>query len=391
MAISLIIFSSTSLLMSGGFVNFSFSSLATGMVNSGIGHVSIAHESYFNAQGSLRDNIISPEQRLLIEQKISTLSDLDYYIKSTKLDGLVAFGDNTKSIIIEITEIDKRIKLANFQFPIVAGSAPKNTEENPYQAILGINLAHSLGVNIGDTVVLLASTPDGGINAVDTQVSAILSTGIADIDVRTVMIPRALMEPLLYENITTNYSLVAKGEDNTNASSLFKQALPLFEGPSLQVKYWQDIAVYYKQVHSIYMIMFSFFFLMLGVVLFISIMNIMATVVLERMKEAGTMLSFGFTVSRVRFNFFLEGMMLCIIGLLGSAGMTLILTLIVNHSGLMMPPPPGMSNSYPFLIQLDMTVVLIDMLIVGVACMFASYIPSRRVKNSSIVNLINHI
>ncbi len=389
MALTLVAFSSISILLSGGFVSFSYSALADGMIRSGTGHVQVARPHYFSSLGGLSEQILDEEIQKELEAVFNRSEGIQYFIRNIELEGLVSRGSTTKSVIVEATDIDKRIRLASIFSPITKGSIPINTEENPFQAMLGDVLAQNLGVDIGDTIVLLISTFDGGINAVDVEVKALLSTGIPDIDLRTVLIPQEILPILLGESSVSSYILVT--DKNEASLPLYREMQEkLVSLPEIEVKHWKDIAIYYKQVEALYNVIFSFFFIMMGVILFIGINNIMATTVLERMREAGTMRSFGFKIKRIRLNFLIEGVMIGVVGLATSLVLAHILTLIVNNLGIMMPAPPGLSREYPFAINISLSVTLIDTVIILVSCMIASYIPSKKVGTLSVIDLINH-
>ena len=52
------------------------------------------------------------------------------------------------------------------------------------EALIGIGLAKSMNVKVGDGLTLLAMTSDGALNGVDVQIVGIVNTGIAEMDAR---------------------------------------------------------------------------------------------------------------------------------------------------------------------------------------------------------------
>ena len=65
------------------------------------------------------------------------------------------------------------------------------------EVMLGSGLARALGAKTGDLVTVMATTPDGALNAVDASVVAVLSYPIKEIDDRLLFLPYAAASKLL--------------------------------------------------------------------------------------------------------------------------------------------------------------------------------------------------
>jgi putative ABC transport system permease protein len=63
---------------------------------------------------------------------------------------------------------------------------PKPTGE--VDALIGVGLAKSMNVKVGDGLTVLAMTSDGALNGVDVEIVGIVNSGAAEMDARYVRI-----------------------------------------------------------------------------------------------------------------------------------------------------------------------------------------------------------
>ena len=109
--------------------------------------------------------------------------------------GLVAHGDTTLSVLGEGVD-PQREKLVSRVLQITEGEAL--SADDPHGILLGQGLAKNLGCSIGDTVVLLATTKSGGINAVEGRVRGFFSTEAKAYDDVAIRLPISLARELLH-------------------------------------------------------------------------------------------------------------------------------------------------------------------------------------------------
>jgi putative ABC transport system permease protein len=170
--------------------------------------------------------------------------------------------------------------------------------------ILGKTAARILGVQIGQTITLMAILPDGGLNGQDFLVAGIYDSPGKDklfayTDYQTAMAFIHLDQPPVLHVI-----LDSPDYAGTLASRLSGHA----------VKPWQQLASYYVQVNDMFQ---GFLAVIQGILLLITLFilaNTMNRIVFERMKEWGTLRAMGTKQSVLLGLIVTEG------GLLGLAG-----------------------------------------------------------------------
>jgi len=391
MALAMIATAVSTMLLAGGFVNYSFKGLAESTVRADTGSMQIANKKTFENVPFSKEMILSDTTRAELSRILDSNPQVDYYFDITVVDGLLSSGELSRSVIVKATDIQAQVRLSSVFSPIVRGSIPTNLDENPFSAMIGENLAKSLSLNIGDSITILVSTIDGGINAIDLSVVAFLKTGIPDVDSRMVIIPRQALAILQNNDAVQTRIVVLK--DLLNVESVMAEINEkLINDNNIVIKSWEDMSNYYKQVKDIYGAIFIFFFVMIFIMMLISISNTMMVVVFERVKEIGTMRSFGFSKKQLSINFTLEALLMGImgffIGLLSALFISYILNNVVN---IVMPPPPGMTKGYPLAIDMDFMLILLVFVVIIIVTLLSSIAPVRLATKIKIVEALGHV
>jgi putative ABC transport system permease protein len=115
---------------------------------------------------------------------------------------------------------------------------------------------------------------------------------------------------------------------NLLATEVNKQGTPMFEAHS-----WEKLSSFYNLARMIDIMTFFIKIMLIAIVL-ISIMNVMIMAVYERIREIGTIAAIGTLPGKILSMFVVEGFCLGMAGAVAGNIVGLIVTVIINHSGM---------------------------------------------------------
>ena len=258
--------------------------------------------------------------------------------------------------------------------------------------MLGGGLARAIGARPGDLVTVMTTTRDGGLNAVDANVTAVLSYPIKEVDDRLLYLTYASASRLLKAEgkASVVVVLLRDGADLEAAASGLRQRLAR-AGRRVAVKTWLDSATFYKQVKLLYVAIFFFTGLVLAIVVVLAAANTMTMAVFERTREIGTLLAIGTDRRDVKRLFLAEGTILGVGGsLLGAVG-SLLLRAGLNAARLPLPPPPGGTAAGILHVDLIPLAYVIGFVLMTSTLLVASWWPARRAARLDPVAALAHV
>jgi putative ABC transport system permease protein len=258
--------------------------------------------------------------------------------------------------------------------------------------VLGTGLAAALGAKTGDRVTLMATTPEGSLNAVDGVVTGLVDVRIKELNDRYLAAGLGLVARLLEtpETVSKLVLFLRKGADEAAAAARIEQAL-VGAGYPVAVRRWEDLAVFYGQVKLLYVGIFGFVGTVLIVIVILSAAIVMTMSVTERTREIGTLRAIGTRPTRVLGMFLAEGALLALAGCAAGAVIALAVRAILNASGLIVPPPPGATHGLPINVKLYPLAYAAGLVAMVVTMVVASWFPARRASRAPIVEALTHV
>jgi putative ABC transport system permease protein len=258
--------------------------------------------------------------------------------------------------------------------------------------VLGTGLAAALNVHPGDRVTLMATTPDGSLNAVDGIVQGLADVRIKELNDRYLAGGIGLVARLLQSSDTVS-KLVVFLKSGANEQEAASRLVSEFGkgGYTVVIHHWQELAVFYGQVKMLYVGIFGFVGAVLVVIVILSAAIVMMMSVTERTREIGTLRALGTRPSGIRRMFLAESLVIAIAGCAAGMVLALIIRAVLNASGIVLPPPPGATHGmpinvkiYPLAYEAGLAAMLLTM---GIA----AYFPARRASRISIVDALTHV
>jgi putative ABC transport system permease protein len=203
---------------------------------------------------------------------------------------------------------------------IVQGSVANGLVERGKMLVPEL-LARGMKVNVGDTVVLVATNLDGSVNGKTFAVQGVLAsaTGPGGRDGYLHMDDaRELLR--MTEGEVSEIAVRLRGLDRlTSATAQLENALGEMRNPqgqpALEVHTWEALSPFANIARMIDLLDLFIRVMLVGIVL-IAIMNVMMMAVYERIREIGTIAAIGTLPQRILGLFLSEGLLL---GLLGTA------------------------------------------------------------------------
>ena len=385
LGIAAVTFGVVSLILAAGFIEWIFWATRDGAIRSGLGHVQVMRAGYL--EGGQADPMryllpaSSPELEIIRRfPRVNTVAP------RLAFNGMISHGESTISFIGEAVDPEAEGVISHF---VKIDSGGDNlSSEAPKGIVLGRGLAENLGVKVGDTVVLLATTRSGGINAVECSIRGLFTSASKAYDDSALRVPMPLAQRLLRLTGSHRWVLLLDSTDDTarTVEALRKR----FGDSGLDFVPWYDMADFYKKTVALLSRQVGVVELIIAITIILSISNTMLMSVLERTSEIGTCLAIGRRRRQILLQFVYEGLTVGLIGgvlglMLGSG-----LAMLVSAVGIPMPAPPGMSEGYRGGVMLTPGLLVKAFLLAIGTTSLASLYPAWKASSLEIVDALRH-
>jgi putative ABC transport system permease protein len=357
----------------------------------GLGHLTVYKE------GWLKKGKIDPDRYMFSKEEIQRIIDLveedDDVILATPqihISGLVSNG-RTSAIFLAngvIPGDDKIIKGSWAAVRPVKGDVLKDTRL--YGVEMAEDLASHLDLKPGSDAVVMASTLDGQMNALDIEVIGLYDTGSDATNDKYVRVPFAFAQSL-YDTEKADRVVVLLDDWKKTEQARTVLLNRLSEaGLPCEIRTWSELSLFYSKVKGMFDMIFMFLFFIVLVIVVMSVVNTMGMAVIERTREIGTLRALGLKRRGVGLLFAIEGAM---IGLLGSI-LGIVLNVAVWAIIRAVKPtyiPPGVSTPVSLIVNLVPQAMLILAIFLIVLSLIAAILPARRAAGQNVVDALGHV
>ena len=376
------------IILAGGFIQDAVTNLKERYIHEFIGHLRV-YQAGFLENGALHpyDYMISNPEAVsrIIEKNNHVL----YVAPRIGFAALLSDGDSTISLLTE--GIDPSIETSERGATHLEAGASLQDRDG-FQILVGKGLAKSLGIKPGDSVVLVANTKRGAINASDLSVQGIFGTADKSYDDHTARVPLTMAQKLLRtEDVQALIVMLDRTDETTKAKVGLEKAFKRAGLPYV-VKAWYELdeADFVLKAVAFYARLFLVLKIIIVLVVALSIVNTMNMAVLERIGEVGTMMAVGTRRSGVIKLFLIEGLFLGFFGgFLGCLG-GIFLAQIISHFGISMPSPPGSTVKWVARIALSPDVCVFAMAMALITALFSSIVPAVKASTLDIGDALRH-
>ncbi len=394
-ALSLLVIAagSVAIILTAGFIRFSFDGLREAIIHGGLGHLELMPAAA--SRDGLPERSAPPAfgEWTAVRAAAEATPHVLGAGAAVYLTGMASKDDRSSAFVGVGLEPDRERRM-NLEVKIRGGAnlsdAPPPAGED--QVLLGVGLAHSLGAAPGDVVTITSMTAEGTLNALDTRVAGLVTTGLQELDARVLKTHLATAERLLG---TDRVSSIVIGLDDTERTQEVGDAiarrLQTVSAEPLVITDWRARAPFYGQVRALYSGIFWFLGGIVFVLVCLATSNTLLMSVLERVREFGTLRAIGTGRGQIALMVVLEALWLAVAGALAGNVAAAALVAAINGAGIEMPPPPGAAAGFPLQLAVrpgDFAAVVGVMIVV---LALASVYPAVRTVRLRIVDALGHV
>ena len=347
MAIGAVAFGVVAMVLASAFVEWVLWAMRETTIRSHVGHLQVAKAGY-RELGTANPHAYllrpDPNLRSALEQLPGAL----VVAPRVEFSGIVSLGDATLSFAGEGVDPEREVamqrtlRLPRAGVNVVSGQDLAAGERNV--ALLGEGLAANLGAKVGNTVVLVANTASGGINAVEVKVTGIFSTISKAYDDSAIRVPVQTARALL--RVEGDHRLLVVLDQTERAGPALLALRAKLEASKIEITPWYELTDFYNKTAELFAKQTAVVKVIIAVIIVLGISNTMMMSTLERTGEIGTSMALGVPRRRILGQFLTEGAVLGVLG--GVIGVTLgaLGATVISAIGIPMPPPPGQSWGY---------------------------------------------
>lgn len=379
-----IVFGIAALLLASGFIAWNLDYGRESTIHSQLGHLRVQKPGYLEGGAAKPFDYLLPLSAKQL-QLIASAPEVEAIAPRLAFNGLVSHDEASLSFIAEGVAPEPEQKLSR-SLTIIAGEGL--SVDDPKGIILGRGLAANLGVAPGASLVLMATTRNGGMNAVETHVRGVFSTITKAYDDAALRLPLELAQQLLRVEGAHSYAILLTDTAATDRvmSQLQKQAG--LQG--LEWVPWYDMADFYKKTVKLLTSQVAVVQWIIALIIVLSISNALAMSVRERTAEIGTMMAMGNRRAVVLQLFLWEGLLLGIFGGLAGVLFGAVAAWLISLAGIPMPPPPGMAVGYVAEISLHWLTSGKAFALAVVSALLASVYPAWQASRLEVVTALRH-
>jgi len=320
-------------------VTGSFKNMMIGqMTDSMLGHLEVHRKGYLASIENLPLNMnLRMQAYKKLEGILNQQPEIEAYSPRIKFGGMFSTFVETTNIRLNGVYPDRELKAVPLLPSRVTNGAGRSLEKG--EIWIPELMSKSMKVNVGDTVVIIATNKDGSVNGKQFKVSGVLESATGPGGRDGYIHIEDAMEVLRMEEMEVSevairlkdfgrlYAFSDKLE-GLLSGELNKQGMPVYE-----VHTWEKLSPFYNIARMIDIMTFFIKIMLIAIVL-ISIMNVMIMAVYERIREIGTIAAIGTLPGKILSMFVVEGFCLGAVGAVAGNVLGLIIMVIINHSGM---------------------------------------------------------
>lgn len=381
-AIGAVSFGVIAMILSAGFIEWLMEGMREFTIKSQLGHVQVVRPGYVE-RGTSDPYGFVIEGEDDARRKVEAGDHVKVVAPRLSFNGLASKGDNTLAFLGQGVSARAESVLSS---SVTISRGRNLSPDGANEMIMGRGLAANLGVQVGDTVVLMTTTAAGNINAVEAPVVGIFVSVSKEYDDSALRMPIALAQQLVRVNGAQQWLVLLDDTDRTDDKlEELRAQLPL---TTFELVPWYRLSDFYNKTRDLFASQVNVVQIIILMIIVLSISNTLSMSVMERIAEIGTCMALGLTRARIRRIFMSEGIMLGLVGGVIGVVVGCILALGISAVGIPLPPPPGMEQGFDGEIRLTLPIVAKALAIAVGSAFVSSLYPAWRASRMNIVHAL---
>jgi putative ABC transport system permease protein len=250
--------------------------------------------------------------------------------------------------------------------------------EDPHGVVAGLGLSQKIDATPGAPLTLTANTSSGALNATEASLRGVFEGGLKEYDDWTLKVPLGTAEELLGDDRIEQIVILLDRTENVPVVLPALEAAFQKDGLDLEVKPWNELALFHNQVVSLFRRELDVIKLIISTIVILGIANTIGMSIVERRMELATLRALGLRPGVIGRLLMTEALITGLLG--GGLGVLLGIGIAVAASaiGIPFPSPPGATR--PFLGGVDIVpgIVLFSFVLSVAATLAAAAFPVFR-------------
>lgn len=369
----------TAMMLAAGFIDWNLRFGRENTIHSQLGHIQVMKPRFLELGRSDPLSYVLPNK----EQDIRKILDGPGVVAVAPrllISGLASSGETTLSFIGEGVDPGVEAELSSaLRFP--EGRNLQPGEEST--VVVGRGLADNLGLRLGGTLVLVANTKGGRINAVEAKTVGVFESITKAYDDIALRIPIGLARQLL--RVDGEHLRIVVLDDTARTAQTLEWMKTNLGTSKYDVVPWTQLADFYNKTASLFAKQVGVIYMIIAVIIVLAISNTMTMSVIQRIGEIGTMMAIGARRKDILLLFIAEGVVLGVVGTIIGVFVGSLLAMLISLIGIPMPPGPGMTWGYSAGILLTPGTVVSACLTAMATTALASLYPAWKASRMEIV------
>ena len=348
---------------------------ATGLLS---GHLQVQHRGFFD-DPKIGDVLHGATQRVAAIRRIPAV-----VAATPRISAFVLASAHDHSVGAELLGVEPAGERAVSTLPNMVTEGRYLASASGLEAFAGELLARNLDARVGDELVVLGTTPTGGVAPLALTLVGTFASGVPDIDRSVVEVPFETAAAA-FELDDSAHAIVVKTRSAAAAGAVAAAVRRDHGSDDAVVLVWPQLVAGLEQAIELDRIFGNILFATLAVIVTMGVFNAFVMTIFERTREFGTLLALGMRPRTLIATLQIEG--LCLAALGCSLGLALAVPLIawlarvgipLGEAGAALRQFHAADRMYP---ALDVGVLLRPVALMMVGTALASLLPALRIRS----------
>ncbi len=277
----------------------SYERMIESLVRYSTGYIQI-QDVLYEEEPSIDNSLVFDEQ---IHHSLNQLSeDIEFYVPRIQNFALAATKNQTRGTLVLGIEPDKENRLNNLLDNMIAGEFITSSDN---QIVIASGLSNIMGLRVGDTLILLGQGLHGATAAGRYRIKGIVNLRLPEINNNTIYMPLTEAQWFfMAEDRLTSLIIMPHDPDHTNRIASELQAS--LDNEWFSVLTWKHLLADFLSLMEFDRAGGRVMSIILYIVITFGLLGTIITMMIERQKEFGMLISLGMNRMRLALVCFLE-------------------------------------------------------------------------------------